>query len=245
MPISDVSPITPSQPNSSPAQVPTVPSPNLSLLPEPTRNSGFAPNPNQASLQQPETSSIPNSGFTPNLAQTTIMPNSDVSSIIQQKSLPEPAQVPYVPPIVHPNSSPVDVPIVPSPIPQAQTTIMPNFDSAFNPNLAQATMNSDFVNAQQSLSSLMSEALFNWPNPETQFDQGPFEDQLFDFSGFQDFSGGNFLNSDMSSFWPDSNVRLLFKRLQIIIHIFIVHPCNPCWTGVREQSQQQLLHFAK
>ena len=150
----------------------------------------------------------------PNSMQQPTMPNSD---IIQPNSLPSlPMQVPS-PITAIPNSLVQAEAAVPSPNitalnPQAsslslipQTTLNPSFAPnsnqasllipqtiPFTPNFTQTpTLNSDFdANPQQSLTDLMSEALYSWPN-QAQFNHQGLasgDQDLFDFSGFQDLS---------------------------------------------------------
>jgi hypothetical protein len=71
---------------------------------------------------------------------------------------------------------------------------------------------------------LMSEPLHGWPN---QAPQGFEDGSLFDFSGLQDFSGANNLNSDRSIHLADVNVRLVLQGLQVLIIIHsspLLHP---------------------
>ena len=53
---------------------------------------------------------------------------------------------------------------------------------------------------------LMSESYYGW---SSQAQQGLEDQNLFDFSGLQDFSGGNNFNSDGSN--HDINVRLVLQ----------------------------------
>jgi hypothetical protein len=122
----------------------------------------------------------------------------------------------------------VQYPIITAPIPQAssldpQTTFNSSFDpnpnyypqtfpnSSFAPNSTQSFSLTDFnANPQQSLMDLMSEQTYKWPNPD---EQGLGDRDLFDFSGFQKFSG---MNSNTSNFLLDANVRFLFQVLQVL-----------------------------
>jgi hypothetical protein len=114
---------------------------------------------------------------------------------------------------------PAQVPTLPSPnitAPNHQTyslnplTALNSNQAWFPANLTQTfspTLNSDFnANPQQSLMNLMSESLYNWPNHAQ---QGIGDQDLFNFSGFQDFSGMNNFNNDRSLYLPDINVRLI------------------------------------
>ena len=131
-------------------------------------------------------------------AQPPTIPRSDVSPIIQPKSLP--AQVPTVP---SPNITP--------PNPQASSLIpQTTHGLSFAPNSTQTTMNSNFnTNPQKSLTELMSEETYNWPN-QIQQDQ-----DLFFFPGFQDLSRGNDLNNNANFF----SQNVVLQGLQIISHI--------------------------
>ena len=210
-PDSDVSTIT--QPESSPPHVPTPPNPDVSRI------------------IQPESSP-------PHVQIVPSPPKSDVSTFVQLES--SPPQVPALP-----NSDvPAQVPTVPStnitaaPIPEvsflnSQTTFNLNFtqypqtipNSSFAPNFTPTFPLTDFnPNSQQSLTELMSETLYKWPDQ----DQDALRDQdLFDFSGLQDFSGMNTFNSNTSNFL-DKNVRFVLQSLQhiqIITHI----RSSPLW----------------
>jgi hypothetical protein len=222
---SEVSPTV--QPESSPAQSPIVPSP---------------PNSDASTIIQPEPSPpqvlmVPSPQNTD--AQVQIVPsppNSDASTIIQPE--PSPPQVLMVPSPQN-TASQVQVQavqshIITAPIPQAssldpQTTFNSSFapnpnyypqnfpNSSFAPNSTQSFSLTDFnANPQQSLMDLMSEQTYKWPNQD---EQGLGNRDLFDFSGFQKFSG---MNSNASNFLLDANVRFLLQvlqHLQIINHI--------------------------
>jgi hypothetical protein len=159
-----------------------------------------------------------------------------------------PPQVPIVPSLTD-SDAPPQVPTVPSPnitaapIPEAsfqnpQTTFNSSFNqylnhfpqtipnSSFTPNFTQTFSVTDF-NPQQSLMDLMSEALYKWPANQDQ--QALGDQDLFNFSGFKDFSGMNTFNSNTSNFL-DTNVRFVLQglqHLQIVIHIHrspLLHP---------------------
>ena len=180
-----------------------------------------------------------------------IMPNSDMSPIVQPQP---PAQVPTVPSLPISDMSPqlpVQVPTVPSPAivqPPAQVpTVVPTVPS---PAIVQppaqvptfpiqasfpgfpnftgtftSTSHSDFnINPQQSLMDLMSEPLYGWPNQAL---QGLEDQNLFDFSGLQDFSGANNFDSNRNIHLGDVNVRLVLQGLQVLINIHsypLLHP---------------------
>ena len=192
---SDESPIIPSQPNSLPVQFPNVPSPNITAPNSPVQ--------------------VPN----------IIAPNS-------------PAQVPTVPSpnITAPNSLvQVPSPNIIAPNPQASTLVIPQqtfLNPIFTPNPNQASFliphtvpnsgvntnlefDGNYANPQQScqsLTDLMAEAqLYDWPIQFQSNQQGLGNQDLFDFSGFQDLSGMNNFNSDTSVFSPDMNVRLVLQ----------------------------------
>ena len=234
------------QPESSPPQGPIVPSPQKSYVstivqPETLPPQGpIVPSPQKSDASmfvQPET--LPSQG--------PIVPSpqkSDVSMFVQTS----PPQVPIVPSLPD-SDAPPQVPTVPSPnitaapIPEAsfqnpQTTFNSSFNqylnhfpqtipnSSFTPNFTQTFSLTDF-NPQQSLTDLMSETLYKWPANQDQ--QALGDQDLFDFSGFQDFSGMNTFNSNMSNFL-DTNVRFVLQglqHLQIVIHIHrspLLHP---------------------
>ena len=180
-----------------------------------------------------------------------IMPNSDMSPIVQPQP---PAQVPTVPSLPISDMSPqlpVQVPTVPSPaivqppaqVPTVVPTVpspaivqppaqvptfpiqasfpgFPNFTGTFT-----STSHSDFnINPQQSLMDLMSEPLYGWPNQAL---QGLEDQNLFDFSDLQDFSGVNNFNSNRNIHLGDVNVRLVLQGLQVLINIHsypLLHP---------------------
>jgi hypothetical protein len=124
-----------------------------------------------------------------------------------------PAQDPQVPTVPstnitapNPQVSSVPSPNITAPNPQAsslipQTTLNPSFA----PNSTQTsspTLDSNFnPNSQQSLTELMSEAVYNWPNQVQ-----PNQD-LFFFPGFEDPSRGNDLNIDANFFSQGVDVR--------------------------------------
>jgi hypothetical protein len=94
--------------------------------------------------------------------------------------------------------SSVPSPNITAPNPQASSLIP---QTTFNPNSTQtssSTLNSNFnANPQQSLTDLMSEAVYNWPNQIQ-----PNQD-LFFFPGFEDPSRKNDLNIDADFFSPE------------------------------------------
>jgi hypothetical protein len=116
-----------------------------------------------------------------------------------------------VSPITQPRSLPAQVPNIPSPnitAPNLQaSSLIPQttVDLSFAPNSTQTsspTLNSNFdPNPQQSLTELMSEAVYNWPNQVQ-----PNQD-LFLFPGFEDPSRANDLNIDTDFFSQGVNVR--------------------------------------
>jgi hypothetical protein len=206
----DASPVSPTGIIQLPAQVPTVPSPPISdtSIIQPTAQVPTVPSPPisemppiiQPTAQAPTVPSPPISDMSPiiqPMAQAPTVPSlpiSDMSPIIQPT-----AQVPTVPTpnITSPN------PPAPSLIPQ--TALDPSF--ALNPNQASLTLNSNFdANPQKSLSDLMSEARYTWPNQIQQGEQG-----FFHFPGFQDPSRMNNFDIDEESiFTPGLDVRLFF-----------------------------------
>ena len=216
LPISDMSPQLPVQVPTVPdpvIPVPTVPSPPIFDLP-------ILQPPAQVPMQVPTVSS-------PTIVQSPAqVPNVPSPAIVQS-----PAQVPSPPisdisPFVQP---PAQVPTFPN---QASFPGFPNFTGTFT-----STSDSDLnMNPQQSLTDLLSEPLYGWPNQVQQ----QFEDQsLFDLPVF---SGANYFNSDGSIHLADVNVRLVLQGLQVLININIVHPC--C-THVQQQSRRSQQQYSR
>ena len=129
------------------------------------------------------------------------------------------AQVPSVPsPPIFDKSPTAQVPTVPSP---NITALNPQMDSlilfpGFTPNVTQTIFPPFNANPDESLMDLMSESLYSWPN---QAQQRIGDQDFFNFSGLQDFSGMNNFNSDRSLHLPDINVRLVLLGPRIFIHI--------------------------
>jgi hypothetical protein len=175
-------------------QVPTVqsPSPPISPIIQPPAQVPTVPSP-----------SPPISPIIQPTAQVSTVPSPPLSPIIQP-----PAQVPTVPSLNITNPQTYSLSFAPNPNRASFPDFVPNFNQTFSPAL-----NLDF-NAnpqsypQQSLMDLMSESFYNWPN---QAQQGIGDQDLFNFSGLQDFSGMNNYVSDRSFHLPNINVRLVLQ----------------------------------
>jgi hypothetical protein len=256
-PISDMSPVI--QPLEQVPTVPSTPISDTSII-QPTAQVPIVPSPpisEMSPIIQPmaqvlivPSSPIFDTSIVQPMAQVPIVPSPPIfdTSILQPM-----AQVPIVPSppifdtsIVQPMAQ---VPIVPSPPifdtsiiqPTAQvptvpspniTALNPQMDSSisfpgFAPNLNQTFFPTFDANPDESLMDLMSESLYSWPN---QAQQGFGDQDLFNFSGLQDFSGMNNFNSDRSLHLPDMNVRLVLQGLQIFIHIHS-SPLSHLWTA--------------
>ncbi len=222
---SEVSPTV--QTESSPAQVPIVPSP---------------PNSDASTIIQPEPSPpqvlrVPSPQNTDAQVQVQAVQSPIITAPIPQA--PNPNYYPQTFPDAQVQVQAVQSPIITGPIPQAPNPnyypqTFPNFAPNSTPSFSLSDLN---ANPQQSLMDLMSEQTYRWPNQD---EQGPGDPDLFDFSGFQNFSG---MITNTSNFLVDGNVRFLLQvlqHLQIINHINHSSLLRNSWTATISTTPRQI-----